>query len=713
MKKLIILIIIILGYVRISQADRTIMEDTPTTNNAFKLETAPGRVDIATTSYNGGVSNVGLYTTSNIVVSSNSSDNVVVFSSGSANFKGTLTATNQVLSTPLPVASGGTGASTASGARSDLSAAQSVLNADISTMTALLAIQSGLTVSSPTSLTATGASQYSLTTSSGISVLAGAVNAPASTGTFALLSQKNQLSCANGLTTDANGNINGCVPVSPQLGIWRPQGTVLSASLPTDNDNLSDVNLIPPEGGSLLLPNSTVFKMWFTTGWGSGNAIGVGYAESADGLTWVRSSTAPAIGEGRPSVFHVGTTYYMYTENFNASPNNIDVSTSADGEHFKLWHSNVISTATIGSLASQGLFNTGGTVYNGTLYLFFNEMNGSSVFNVGLATSTDYFNFTIFSTNPVLSPSPGGTIGAITNPTLVGNSWYAWTWAQLTSGQVPTDLYRYSAPAVTGPWTNSESGIDLPRYAADEGPNYINGQLGNPYVFQYSSTTYLYYSATSNGAAQTGNSHIKLAVAPLSLTSVVASAGGMNSVSIAAGQPSQRNYEIEIASLTFSGLTSVSFSNLVSTAVYRVRGRIVIGATPAAIELQANGITSGYNTLDNDVYTNSAAAVLGVKTGRCATIVGGNNSNLPAPNSAASFDADQITGYGNSFMVFGTSISSGTYGWLTTFGTQTSLAGAALSSIKIYGENTTCDQSAGTAEDFSGTLDLYQEPLTP
>lgn len=319
-------------------------------------------------------------------------------------------------------------------------------------------------------------------------------------------------------------------------GVWNEEGTVLPATLNTDSSSLVDDYVLAPESGALLIPNSSVFKMYFTSGWGTSANINTNYAESADGITWTRYASSILSGEGRPFVLHNGTTYYLYTQNFAASPSNIDVSTSANGRDFTLWHSNIISTATIGSLASQGLTNTGGVLSGSTLYLFFDEENGGGTFNVGLATSTDFFTFTIFSTNPVISPSPGGVAGAPPNPVKENGKWYAWIWAQLTSGQVPTDIYRYSAPAVTGPWTNSETGIDLPRTTNDEGPNLTNGQLANPSVFEYNNQTYLYYSATKDGTVNTGNSHIKLAIANLPLASLVLTAGGVNQRSLANGE---------------------------------------------------------------------------------------------------------------------------------------------------------------------------------
>ncbi len=137
---------------------------TPTANAIYRLQAAAaGTYDICTTAGNcvgGGVTSPGgtpnqlaKFTAGQIIGDSIISDNgSLVTISGNLTVTGTTT-----LSTPLAVASGGTGSATASGARTNLGAAASGANNDITSLsgltTALSVVQGG---TGATSLTANG-----------------------------------------------------------------------------------------------------------------------------------------------------------------------------------------------------------------------------------------------------------------------------------------------------------------------------------------------------------------------------------------------------------------------------------------------------------------------------------------------------------------------------------------------------------------------------
>ena len=60
-------------------AQRAVMEGVPSLGYAIKVDTTNGRVDIATTSYNWGIVNVGLHVASNTVIDTLTTHNAVVF----------------------------------------------------------------------------------------------------------------------------------------------------------------------------------------------------------------------------------------------------------------------------------------------------------------------------------------------------------------------------------------------------------------------------------------------------------------------------------------------------------------------------------------------------------------------------------------------------------------------------------------------------------
>ena len=65
------------------------MEGLATSADTVLISTANTRVSIATTSYNGTVATVGLYVTSNVVISNDETDNIVFYATGSLVLNGT------------------------------------------------------------------------------------------------------------------------------------------------------------------------------------------------------------------------------------------------------------------------------------------------------------------------------------------------------------------------------------------------------------------------------------------------------------------------------------------------------------------------------------------------------------------------------------------------------------------------------------------------
>lgn len=67
-----------------AHANRAVMEGLTATNNTILPDTTNGRVDVATSSYNGTIANVGLHVSSNVVIDSGSGlDAIVIYSTGS------------------------------------------------------------------------------------------------------------------------------------------------------------------------------------------------------------------------------------------------------------------------------------------------------------------------------------------------------------------------------------------------------------------------------------------------------------------------------------------------------------------------------------------------------------------------------------------------------------------------------------------------------
>lgn len=71
-------------------AAKAVMEGIASTKQTIFVDTATGRVDVATASYGGGISSVGLHVSSNVVVSNDGTNHVVIYATGAVMVNGAL-----------------------------------------------------------------------------------------------------------------------------------------------------------------------------------------------------------------------------------------------------------------------------------------------------------------------------------------------------------------------------------------------------------------------------------------------------------------------------------------------------------------------------------------------------------------------------------------------------------------------------------------------
>lgn len=348
----------------------------------------------------------------------------------------------------------------------------------------------------------------------------------ASTVTCTVIMSANTIITANyafpgkyALTVNSTNPTSGvAISVSPADNVWDREGVVVNP--PAGDINL-EPTLVSPEGNPQILTNdSTVWKMWF-----SDAQPGILYAESPDGLAWTKYGTdpygTPVVPEClRSFVVENKGTYYLYCSPLNPGDQTVDEYISTDGIHFTLAYASVIHDG-MGTWNTGYNNNSGGVVVNGTLYLFVEH----SEIGIGLFTSTDFHTFT-----PVSLVIPGLYQGP-TVPYLVNGTWYMWVGAQMSTlpNSAEYGIQRWSAPALTGPWTNSESGYDFLPQTADEGVGTLYAETLDPFVIEVAGKTYLYYSA-NQGTSEIPQKYqiVKLAVADMPLSDLVQTVGGMN-----------------------------------------------------------------------------------------------------------------------------------------------------------------------------------------
>jgi hypothetical protein len=398
----------------------------------------------------------------------------------------------------------------------------------------------GATTAAGANLNITGVTQTgTLGTSSQVSTFPGVV-AIGAADTALSRDSAGVIDVGNGAVGDTSGSIkltnvtaSGTVAagtVIPTNGPnWQRMGTVL---IPNVNEYIQEPTLVQPEGNCQILTTlATCWKMWFTV-LISGE---IGYAESPDGVVWTRYSTAviTTAGYRRPFVIKNSTTYHMYTA---LNDTQIDHFTSTDGVTWTLANSNVIPLGGVGSYDSVNVANSGGIIIGGTLYLFLEGNGSSGLYSIGEWQATDFHTFTAAATNPVISTiSVGSMRGGPSTPYYLNGAWWIWVHgAPNGAGLLPTDLYRYTATSVTGPWTASPSGPIFTRMTQDEGASSANGQTADPYVMEVNGASYLFYSSSPDGggACPYANAtlqcgHIKLAVANMPMASLVQTAEGV------------------------------------------------------------------------------------------------------------------------------------------------------------------------------------------
>jgi len=165
--------------------------------------------------------------------------------------------------------------------------------------------------------------------------------------------------------------------------------------------------------------NNNAYQMWYSAS--DGNNYRIGYATSPDGVTWTKYEGNPVIDLGAegswddgvvadPCVYFDGATYHMWYSGGNGSASRIGYASSADGISWTKYEGNpVLDKGPVPDwdyrqvMAPDVLFDgmTYHMWYTGTV-----ESSGWH-YRTGYATSGDGLTWTKYGDNPVLMPDDG------------------------------------------------------------------------------------------------------------------------------------------------------------------------------------------------------------------------------------------------------------------------------------------------------------------
>lgn len=311
--------------------------------------------------------------------------------------------------------------------------------------------------------------------------------------------------------TTATRLLMGTSSLFAEKGRWVRQGAVLLPAVGWEGPGILEPTVI--------YAGAADWRMWYRGG-GIHQEVGaqIGYATSADGITWARSGSNPILGQGiggeanltiAPSVCMFGSTYYIYYSEITTGK--LKVAYSADG----------ITSLTV---ADTGLALPSGSPYfgnnsvwlEGSTYYALVEayITAAALWKTYLASSSSatsgwtYLN----SGNPLTSLSVGGGFGGPDNHHTINGLDHVWYHAA-TSGNKPSDLYRaHSSDRIN--WTVVRPAPALTHL----GSAYEVDQVADPCVLEVSGASYLYYDADDNA---TGIAAIKLATFAGTLSQLV------------------------------------------------------------------------------------------------------------------------------------------------------------------------------------------------
>lgn len=279
----------------------------------------------------------------------------------------------------------------------------------------------------------------------------------------------------------------------------------------TETDGTNEAQVIYDVDPRILTNETHVLKMWYRVGW---STVSIYYAESTDGITWVKYGANPVLDETGdhycPFVLKHDGVYYLFA---SYGPWNGDtLYNSSDGISWSIMNGGVpvIAKSSGAEWDNYAIGNVAVWVNNtGIWNMIYESYRAGDWWKLGFATSINGTTWTKYP-NPVLSMS-----GSCGGPSVlhIGTTYFMFFHAAV-SGSLPTEIYMTSSSDLIH-WTTPEHILE--RVYAWEGVNLSTGQLADPDIVMIGNEIIMYYTGVN--AQSLGHQYIGYArFIPLSET---------------------------------------------------------------------------------------------------------------------------------------------------------------------------------------------------